>query len=226
MDTHTSRHQTATGLGLYSVEAPARRAVDCEGEFRTASRAEAVIAWFRNPLGNLLLFLNLLLVGRQFAAQAARESLARLDDCYCLQHPWPALELANALIGGLYAVVSAPSWMVVNFLCGLVMPILDLLDYSTRMAIGQSLFVVVGSLQWLAVGNGWPAIRSRCIATYGWVTPPAQSSIVPPRRIPELDAGVVTPLGSSLEDVLQDSDRVAVRLDGGFQPSSVATTHR
>lgn len=226
MDTQTSRQRTKPEASRNGVGLPARVPVICERESAIQSRAGAVSTWFRSPLGNLLLLVNLLFVGRQFAAQAVRESLARLDDCYCFQHPWPALELANALIGGLYAVVSAPSWMVVNFLCGLVMPILDLLDYSTRMAIGQSLFVVIGSLQWLAIGNGWPAIRSRCIATYGWISPPAPPSIVPTRRVPQIDAGDVTPLGSPLEDVLEDSDRVAVRLDCGFEPSSVAAAHR
>ena len=192
---------------------------------RPGSRWTAVDAWFRNPLGNALLIANLLVIARAIVSESLLET-GFSGGIAGSGRIWPGLQIAEAFLGGLYVLASAPSWMVVNTVCALGLPVLELVDFSTRTDVGLALFVVVNSLQWLAIGNGWPRFAMVVKAAFCLGSQNASDSIVPKAASPRmLDPAFVTPIGSPLEDVLENTNRVAVGFDRRVEHASVSATH-
>ena len=225
----------AHGIDVERLRSLARRGMVVRGywivgerdeQHHPEARFDAVAAWFRNPLGNVLLLANLVLVGRSIVSAALLEASFR--PCYAGSgRVWPGLALAEAFLGGLYVLVSAPSWMVVNTVCAFGQPVLEHVEFSTRADIGLALFVVASSFQWLAVGNVWPAFAKAINEAFCFGSQQTSDSIVPkaaPLRM--LDAAFVTPMGSPLEDVLQDPNRVAVGFDRRVENATVPSAHR
>jgi hypothetical protein len=192
---------------------------------RPGSRWTAFDAWSRNRLGNALLIANLVLVGRAVVSESLLET-GFIADAAGSGRIWPGLQLAEAFLGGLYVLASAPSWMIVNTICALGLPVIDFVDFSTRTDVGLALFVVVSSFQWLAIGNGWPRFAKAIKAAFCLGSQEESDSIVPKAASPRmLDAAFVTPIGSPLEDVLEDANRIAVGFDRRVEHATVSTTH-
>lgn len=193
---------------------------------RPGSRWTAVDVWFRNRLGNALLIANLLVIGRAIVSGSLLEAGFTAGGAGS-GRIWPGLQLAETFLGGLYVLASAPSWMVVNTVCALGMPVLELVDFSTRTDVGLALFVVVNSFQWLAIGNGWPRFAKAVKDAFCLGSHDASDSIVPKAASPRmLDSAFVTPIGSPLEDVLENANRVAVGFDRRVEHASVTAAHR
>lgn len=87
--------------------------------------------------------------------------------------------------------------------------------------------LVVSSFQWLALGNVWPWFERSMRGTFCLGAQQASESIVPKAAPPRmLDAAFVTPIGSPLEDILEDTDRVAMSFDRRVENATVPAAHR
>lgn len=174
-------------------------------------RADAINAYFRNPLGNALIVANLLMTARAVVQGSMLER--RYGGCFSGSGlRWVGLDMAEALVGGVVALLSAPSWLVVNIVCAVGSPILHLLDAWTRVDLGMALFVVASSFQCLAIGNAWPSLVKRIREMHLRDSTPASIATKSGSpALPMLDAASVVPLGSPLEEIFRDARSLVSR---------------
>ena len=113
-----------------------------------SSFSEFVDRLFRNPLGNFLLLLNLFLISRTILIHCAVSQY--VQDCE-IGRDW-LFDDGPSLLLALYYLIHIPTWATLYLIMWLTRPFLNFLYPETLCSLEGAIFVLLSSVQWLALG--------------------------------------------------------------------------